>query len=434
MSWAKRQGYSLKSGFTVVELLTVIVVIAILAVVIVSLYDNVGVQANDTTAKSDLSNAVAQLELDKKRTGKYPDTQSQANNGKGLIASPDVTITYAPKPYGYCVSASHPDASGTFVIRSLDGKLAEGNCNPLVTVIAGPANGFTSGFNDATGEDARFNSILGLERDTAGNLYVGDNNNDRVRKITPEGVVTTLAGSGADGSADGSATTATFRSPQSLISDRSGMLYLADSDDRHVRVITPDGTVSTLMNTGTGVEAWFNRISGIDRDPSGNLYVLEWYRGRIYKVSPSGIVTSLAGTGAVGWNDGAGATAAFYDPVGMVLGPDNALYVADSGNRRIRKVLPDGTVSTLAGSGTSGSVDGSAATAQFLAMRDIAMGPDGLLYVSEHDADGKLRVVAKNGDVSTILIPGVRLTRNLVFDVQGVLYIAGAYHVAKVLL
>lgn len=266
----------------------------------------------------------------------------------------------------------------------------------VVTTFAGSPG--ASGSVDGVGSDARFMQLWGgLAADGAGNVYVADNHT--IRRITPGGIVSTWVGMpGVGGGADGSGAEARFgRVPRGLAIDRAGNLYVADTDNRTIRRITPAGVVSTLAGLagvsggadGVGSEARFASPRGIAADPLGNLYVADGHR--IRKVTPAGVVSTLAGAeGQAGSADGPGTASRFNDPSGVATDSRGNIYVADSGNYAIRRIAPDGVVSTVAGTaGSRGSADGVGPAARFGGCR-FAEGPpfcEGPLSVVTDAAD-----------------------------------------------
>ncbi|PKF72292.1 T9SS type A sorting domain-containing protein [Chryseobacterium sp. PMSZPI] len=251
-----------------------------------------------------------------------------------------------------------------------------------VTTIAGS----TSGYADGNGTAAQFKNPSWLCSDSNGNLYISDNANHRIRKITPQGQVSTLAGS-TSGYADGIGTAAQFNSTSGICIDGSGNLYVSDYDNHRIRKITPQGQVSTFAGStqgyvdGLGTAAQFNNPTGIAIDPSENLYVADSNNHRIRKITPQGQVSTLAGSTS-GYADGSGTTAQFYYPYGIAIDPSGNLYVSDHINNRIRKVTQQGQVTTVAGS-TEGNADGSGTAAQFKLPSGIIINT-GNLYVADN--------------------------------------------------
>jgi sugar lactone lactonase YvrE len=217
-----------------------------------------------------------------------------------------------------------------------------------VTTLAGTAG--PSGSADGTGADARFNTPNGVAVDGDGNVYVTDRQNHTVRKITPAGVVTTLAGTaGSSGSADGTGADARFNSPNGVAVDGGGNVYVADTYNHTVRKVTPAGVVTTLAGTatrwgsadGTGADARFRHPNGVAVDGEGNVYVADSSNHSIRKITSVGVVTTWAGGVTTnGFVDGSGPFARFNAPYGVAVDGGGNVYVADTYNYLIRKVTP----------------------------------------------------------------------------------------------
>jgi sugar lactone lactonase YvrE len=263
------------------------------------------------------------------------------------------------------------------------------NSNGMVVTVAGE----TEGFADGQGRAARFNTTRGLAVDAGGNIYVADRNNHSIRKITPGGTVSTLAGNGTAGYADGAGAAARFDNPLGIAVDAKGNVYVADTYNDRIRRIAPDGSVSTLAGNrrgfadGEGTAAQFDNPIDIVADTGGNLYIADLGNHSIRKITPGGTVSTLAGNGTAGYADGAGAAAQFNSPQGIALDKYGNLYVTDSDNHRVRKISPMGTVSTIAGNGTAGNADGPGGEAQFNRPRGIAVDPEGnFLFVADRSS------------------------------------------------
>jgi len=265
-----------------------------------------------------------------------------------------------------------------------------------VSTIAGTG---AAGFADGVGEEAQFNFPSGIAFDAAGNLYVADGQNHRIRKVTPAGVVSTIAGS-TQGFADGAGSEAQFAVPRGGIAfDAAGNLYVADLGNHRIRKITPEGMVSTFADDLPGDPMGLYHPSGIAIDVAGNLYVTS--DSRILKITPAGEVSIFAGrTSDAGFTNGVGGSARFYFPDGIAIDAAGNLYVADTWNNRIRKVTPEGVVSTVAG-GAQGFVDGAAAEARFNRPEGIAIDAAGNLYVADTN-NNRIRKITPEGVVSTI--------------------------------
>ena len=311
--------------------------------------------------------------------------------GSGTAAFADGTGAAAQFSYPYHVSA---DSAGSLYVADHTNHrirkivIATGE----VTTLAGSG---TAGFADGTGAAAQFNGPLGVGADSAGNLYVGDHYNHRIRKIViATGAVTTLAGSGTGGFAEGTGAAAQFNYPYGVSADSAGSLYVADHANHRIRKIDiATGAVTTLAGSGTagwldatGAAAQFNGPVGVGADSAGNLYVADQLNHRIRKiVIATGAVTTLAGSGTAGFADGTGAAAQFNYPYHLSADSAGSLYAADKSNHRIRKiVIATGAVTTLAGSGTAGFADGTGGTAQFNQPTGVSADSAGNLYVGDY--------------------------------------------------
>lgn len=274
-------------------------------------------------------------------------------------------------------------------------------CNSqTVTTLAGSSQGFS----DGTGSTAKFDHPIGLATDSFGNIYVADTYNHKIRKITPAGVVITLAGS-TQGFADGPGATAKFYCPQGVATDALDNIYVADSCNNKIRKITPAGVVSTLAGSdlqgfadGIGASAQFFLPIGVATDASGNVYVADQFNNKIRKISQTGVVTTLAGS-TQGFADGTGAAAQFDNPIGIATDISGNVYVGDIVNYKIRKITPAGVVSTLAGS-TQGFADGIGAAAQFYYPFGVATDATGNVYVADNN-NNKIRKISPTGVVTT---------------------------------
>jgi sugar lactone lactonase YvrE len=278
-----------------------------------------------------------------------------------------------------------------------------------VTTLAGTAG--HKGSTDGAGAIAQFNFPHSLVVDSNGTVYVADMDNHTVRKITAVGVVTTLAGvAGQSGSLDGTGAAARFKSPAGIALDASGTLYVTDAANHTVRKISPAGVVTTLAGTpgqkgtadGPGPAARFNAPHAVVVDAAGIVYVADTYNHTIRKIMPTGAVTTLAGQpGQKGGTDGAGPAARFRHPSGLALDAERTLYVADNGNHTIRKVTATGLVSTLAGqAGHKGSADGPGAVARFDVPGGVAVDASGMVYVADY-FNSTIRQITPLGEVTT---------------------------------
>ncbi len=250
----------------------------------------------------------------------------------------------------------------------------------VLSTLAGTGS---AGSTDGPGGSATFNNPTGVAVDSSGYVYVADGGN-KIRKITPEGVVSTLAGTGSIGSTDGPGVSATLSSPYGVTVDSSGYVYVADTANNKIRKISPEGVVSTLAGTGftgstdgSGGSATFYNPTGVAVDSNGYVYVADTANNKIRKISPEGVVSTLAGSESQGSTDGPGGSATFNEPSGVAVDSNGNVYVADTANNKIRKITPDGVVSTLAGSGSQGSTDGSGGSATFYTPTGVAVDSNG---------------------------------------------------------
>jgi sugar lactone lactonase YvrE len=289
----------------------------------------------------------------------------------------------------------------------------------VVTTLAGLPG--SSGTNDGTGNAARFYHPSGVALDSAGNVYVADSDNFTVRQITPVGatwVVSTLAGApGSPGSNEGTGSAAQFDYPSGVAVDRSGNVYVADSGNSTIRLITPAGAnwvVSTLAglagspgaNNGTGSGAQFRYPDGVAVDTSGNVYVADSGNNTIRLVTPAGVVTTLAGLpGSPGTNNGTGSGAQFNYPASLAVDGAGNIYVADYGNNTIRQVIQAGAnwvVSTMAGlAGSGGSANGTGSAARFYYPVGVALDSASNVYVADY-GNNTIRLVTPAGVVTTL--------------------------------
>lgn len=319
-----------------------------------------------------------------------------------------------------------------------------------VSLVAGATNG-SYGSTDATGSVARFWSPKGIVFDAAGNAYVGDSANHRIRKVTPEGGVTTFAGS-TSGFTDAAGTEAQFDQPHGLAIDRGGNLYVADKYNHRIRKISPEGDVTTLAGSGNegfadgaGTAAHFADPEGVAVDRNGNVYVADRGNHRIRKITSAGVVTTLAGSGAIGLLNGAGSAARFDGPTSLAVDSAGNVFVADALNHVIRKITPTGVVTTLAGTGTSGFADGEGASAQFKSPGALAINSNGVLFVADLQ-NYRVRKVARSGAVSTVagngtsssMVDGVGTLAQFTFprgigvSATGLLYVADNQTIRKI--
>ena len=268
----------------------------------------------------------------------------------------------------------------------------------VVTTLAGDG---TPDFLDGTGVAARFSYPYGLATLANGNIVVADNNNHRIRLITmPSGVVSTLAGSGNNAFADGTGAAASFYNPYDVALLPNGNIAVADSNNNRIRLVTPAGVVTTLAGNdnpafanGTGAGASFKYPMGVGALPNGDIVVADAYNHSIRLVTPAGVVTTLAGSSSsslVGANDAVGSAATFWLPAGVSVLPNGNIIVSDRYTNRMRLItMPGAAVTTLAGGGAIGVngsfLDGTGTTARFNLLWKATAFPNGVIVVADAD-------------------------------------------------
>jgi sugar lactone lactonase YvrE len=364
---------------------------------------------------------------------------SGTNDGTGSLAR-------FFEPEGIAVNAA---GSLIYVADTWNHTLRQITSAAAVTTLAGSAS--NAGTNDGSGSGALFYQPQGVALDSAGNIYVGDTGNETIRKVTPLGAVTTLAGSAGNyGSANGTGGGASFWAPQGLALDTATNIYVADSLNHTIRKITPSGSVTNFAGTpgsfgsanGTGAAARFWLPQSVAADSAGNLYVADSANGTIRQVTSSGVVTTVAGSASNGSADMPGSSARFSGPAGSAIDSSGNVYVADTGNGTIRVVTSAGAVSTLAGApGNFGATDGTNGTARFYGPQATAVDSGGNLYVAD-TANHTIRKVTSAGVVSTLAgaagtngaadgtgtIARFNFPQGLAVDASGNLYVADTWN------
>jgi len=300
-------------------------------------------------------------------------------------------------------------AGNLYVVDSSSNTIDKISAGGLVSTLAGTTG--VAGSQDGAGGGALFNQPGGVAVDGAGNVYVADTGNSTIRKITATGTVSTLAGSPSTrGSQDGSGSAATFSAPVGIAVDSAGNLYVADAFNATIRKITPAGVVSTMAGLaasrgdadGSGAAARFNYPSGVAVDAGGNVYVADTYNDTIRQISVAGAVTTVAGSAGIsGATDLTGQSALFNQPCGVAVDGSGNVFVADTGNGTIRRIAPGGAVRTVAGiAGIAGWGDGAAGSALFNQPRGVVVDASGNVFVAD-TGNGTLRKIAADGTVTT---------------------------------
>jgi streptogramin lyase len=300
--------------------------------------------------------------------------------GSGDIGSddgPDTTAKFFA-PFGLAA-----DADGNIIVAdAANNKIRKITPGGIVSTIAGDG---TIGTRNGAGNIAQFNFPRGVATDGAGNIFVADAGNNLIRKITPAGIVSTVAGDGTDGFADGQDILAKFSFPVDLLVDAAGNIILTDGNNGRIRKITPQGLVSTVGNEMPGFP------EGIEMDGAGNFYIADVATHVILKMTPQGVLTTIAGTGIPGLMNGPANIARFVNPEGIAIDADGNLIIGDLGNGLIRKITPAGEVSTFAGS-QRGFGNGLASIARFNEPSGIAIDKSGNIYVADVN-NGRIRKI-----------------------------------------
>ena len=323
-----------------------------------------------------------------------PATEAGVPSPNEVEVGPDGSLYILDGYGGYTVRRVTPDG----IISTVAGG---GSCSSVDVGDGGPAT------------EACLSGSRGIGLGPDGSLYIGQKYSytDYIRRVWPDGIITTVAGGNSEGySGDGGpATEASFDYPADVAIGPDGSLYIADRGNHAIRRVGLDGIITTVAggngpgsiyqpigDGGPATEARLNQPTGVVFGPDGSLYIADYQNFRIRRVNPDGIITTVAGNGAYGsTGDGGSATEARIWAWDLALGPDGSVYIADGPEHRIRRVSPDGIITTVAGSGTKGyRGDGSPATqASFNVAGSVAVGPDGNVYITDRD-NNRIRRVA----------------------------------------
>jgi uncharacterized protein (TIGR03437 family) len=314
-------------------------------------------------------------------------------------------------PFSVAVDSS----DNLYFLDSSGGYVRKVTPDGVIGTIAGTGN---SGYNgdNIPATSASFYHPYALTLDSAGSIYIADSYNNRVRKITPDGIVTTVAGNGKAGyNGDNiQATSASLNFPIGVIVDAAGNLYIADADNALVRMVSPQGIITTVAGVvpGSGPGSFADNIPALSAfvipkqvaiDAAGNLLLSDFATNRVRKVA-GGVITTIAGNGTqdFGGDGGPAVQAAFNNPTGLAVDADGNIYIGDSSNERVRKLTLDGNIGTVAGNGLFRYAgDGGPATSATLYLPySIAQDKSGSLYIVEPE-QSRVRKVAPNGIITT---------------------------------
>jgi sugar lactone lactonase YvrE len=308
----------------------------------------------------------------------------------------------------------------------------------IITTVAGSG---TQGFMDSTMAHAKFNHPWDIAVHKDGVIYVADLDNHRIRKIDTSGRVTTFAGNGTVAVINGNGTSAAFSYPCNIALDATGNVYVTDLIDSRIRKINSQADVSVFAGLSTQGfadgpvgTALFSTCRGIFTDAHGNIIVSDLSNQRVRKINTNGFVSTIAGSGIGGFADSVAAFAQFYHPCGVASDKQSNLYVVDYNNYRIRKITPGGIVSTLAGDGVQGFKDGKGSEARFHSLQDIVADNKGNVYITDLNC---VRKITPGGEVSTIAGDGspgfvdgegaqarFNYPNGLAIDAEGNIYVA----------
>ncbi len=310
------------------------------------------------------------------------------------------TAAWLRSPGGVAVDG----AGNLYIADSWNNRIRKVNAAGVITTVAGDG---TRGFvgDGGPAATARLAFPVGVAVDGAGNLYIADRNNNRIRKVNAAGFISTVAGDGTWGfSGDGGpATAAQLRAPSGVAVDGAGNLYIADRSNHRIRKVDAAGFITTAAGGGS-----FRRRRafpvGVAVDGVGNLYIADSSNNRVRKVDAAGFIATVAGDGTPGFvGDGGWATAAWLlSPSGVAVDRAGNLYIADSSNQRIRKVDAAGVIATVAGDGTAGfgGDGGPAASARLRFPRGVAVDGAGNLYIAD-SSNNRVRKVNAAGILTT---------------------------------
>ena len=338
-------------------------------------------------------------------------------NSSGVIST--ITGSVKPGDGGRAINAQLRSPTGVavdgadnlYIADANDHRIRKVDFSGVIATLAGTgARGFGGDGGPATA--AQLQNPWGVATDGMGNLYIADTGNDRIRRVDATGTITTIAGTGehGDGGDGGRAVQAQLDAPWDVAVDAAGNLYIADTNNRRIRKVDSSGVITTIAGTGErgfggdgnrAVAAQLSSPFGVATDDAGNLYIADTGNHRIRKVNSSGIITTVAGTGERGFSgDGDRAIAAqLSSPYGVATDDAGNLYIADTGNHRIRKVDSSGTISSITGTGVRGfGGDGGPAAAAILDVpREVALDSAGNLYIADA-SNHRIRVLTRSTD------------------------------------
>ena len=314
------------------------------------------------------------------------------------------------------------DAAGNlYIADTFDNRVRKVVPSGVISTVAGTG---TPGFGGDGGPAAaaQLNWPKGVAVDRTGNLYVADVNNQRIRRISTAGIISTVVGNGTAGySGDGGSAVsaqlnliAGFDTPQGVAVDTAGTLYIADTLNQRIRKVSPEGVIRTIAGSGqrgfggdggAALNAALNFPVSVTVDTAGTVYFSDANNSRVRRISPNGVINTVAGGGGQGFggDNGAGAISKLFWPHGLAVDHGGNLLIVDSGNQRVRKLTPDGMITTIIGSGTGGFAgDGGPAVAAALSNPGgLAIDTAGNIFIGDSN-NGRVRKVTLDGVISTV--------------------------------
>jgi len=367
--------------------------------------------------------------------------------GTGKDGSTDTGIATTSQlsgPAGLAID----NLGNVFIADMSNSRIRKVALNGTISTITGTTVSVDTGIATTS----RLTNPFGIASDKLGNVYFADSNNNRIRKVTPEGNIFTIAGTGTAGSTDtGIATTSQLSLPEGLAIDNSGNVFIADINNSKIRKVTPDGTIFTIAGTGTAG----NKDTGIATssqlflplaiavDSPGNVYIAEGPNHRVRKVTPEGTIFTIAGTGTAGIKDtGIATTSQLNTPTGLAVDLLGNVYIAENNNYRIRKVTPDGSIFTVAGTGAAGNTDtGVATSSQLNTPQALAVDSLGNIYIGD-SGNHRIRKVTPDGSIFTVAgtgtagntntgiatTSGLNFPRGIAVDNSGNMYISDFFN------
>jgi len=336
-----------------------------------------------------------------------------AGNGQDGYSGDNGPATSAELGYPEGVAVA---ADGSFDIAD-DGNqdIRRVNSSGVITTVAGNGQtGYRGDNGPATA--AALSDPTGVAVGRDGSIYIADHNNNRVRRVSPSGIITTFAGDGEGGFSgdNGPATAAELTSPNGVAVGRDGSIYIADRGNNRIRRVNPSGIITTVAgdglqgfggDKGPATSAELDSPTDVVVGGDGSVYIADYGNNRIRRVTPKGVITTVAGNGEDGssGDNGQATAAALSDPVGVAVASDGTIYIADYGNDQVRRVSPTGVITTIAGNGEDGSSgdNGPATSAELSEPSGVAVGGDGSVYIAD-SGNNEVRKVSTAGIITTV--------------------------------